>query len=251
MASCHYSRQAVKIARTLDEQQQQSLEMVGVTGEFETFDNSNRRRDRVYRMLLPFTPIHLLERCVGRAYWVAWVFWILAVPSLLIIGIVLVLHVPRAPVTSICYDGFDWTKIMNNIEVYYTSKLYADYELLVSLYNPNRVDLNVTSLSGVVYFPPHIGGTQVGSILVQSFFAPAGYVTDIKGVLSFDMDKYVALNLGRNYQKGKLELGIDLSLGLEVKAHGLLVFWASRFDLQRSVVNVNAPSDRTYCKCEE
>merc|ERR1740117_1404497 len=125
-----------------------------------------------------------------------WLMWLVAIAFIVASGIILVLFSPHPPRTSICYDGVDWTGIVKNINVGFGSRYYADYELLLSLYNPNRVDLNVTSLRGVVHFPVgSLDQHEVGTVTLGDFFAKAGSITDTIGMLSFSLDRWNALDM--------------------------------------------------------
>lgn len=147
-----------------------------------------------------------------------------------------------------CFDALDWATVAKDISA--DRSYYAGYELLVSIYNPNRVDLNATSVTGVVHYPVDTGSPQeVGTVTFSNFFAKAGCITDTIGMLSLNTDRWSTLDMGGAYHKGHLVIGIDLSLRFEVIAHGVPMFQYKNFEMERMVIDVNGPSDRTYCLC--
>lgn len=221
-------------------------EYVGSNGSFIRSNDarSGRCGNMIYRRCW-----NCLERCIWHGYYWSGVCWLLLLVALGCGGIALIVFSPREPVSTVCYQQMDWAGIMKNMA--FERNYFADYELLLSLYNPNRVDLNISSTRGQVHFPARgPGQREVGTITLNDFVAAAGSVTDTIGMLSFSMDRWHALDLGSAYAKGQLELAFDISLGVEVMTTRMPLLWRSRMDMDRMIVNVTEPFDDKYCRCK-
>lgn len=250
LSTCYHSYQAIKACRGAATERQRDIQLATATDvgliQVEAQDS------RLARSRLALAPMRLLESCIWRGYWPSLACCVLLILLLTFSGVFLVLFSPHYPLSSICYNGVDWNVVVKDVASFYSSRYYANFELLLSLYNPNRVDLNLTSMRGIVHFPASQGGTtqEVGTITLGDFVAKAGCVTDTIGTLSFNMDRWSGLDMGGAYEAGHLEIGIDLSLAFEVSAHRMPLSWASTMQLDRMIVNVNDPVDYTYCRCK-
>lgn len=254
LGTCYHSRVSIRrqYAREASSQQNEedNIEMAGANSENVSDDNVGGTPVR-FGMKLWHCYWRFLVKCIWYGYYLSWLGWFVLIMTVGIFGFLLVMFSPKTPLTSICYDAVDWSGIVKNINVFYGSKYYADYEILLSLYNPNRVDLNVTSMRGQVHFPARTHNQrEVGTVTLNDFFATAGSITDTLGILSFSMDRWNALNLSTSYLSGNLEISIDLSLGFEVRTHKVPLSWSSSLQMDRMIVNVNDPVDYTYCKCK-
>jgi len=204
---------------------------------------------------LPMPRKSCIEKCILCFYWPTLIVWVLLIPFLIVVGVLLVRFLPHEPVTSVCYDGLDWASIVKNINPS-ASGYYADYELVVSIYNPNRVDLVVGGITGTVHYPANGSSAQeVGTLTLGKFFAKGGSISDTVGILSLSMTRWNALGMGGDYAKGHLEIALDLGLTFKVNASENIpvlsaLYWYSEYQLQPMVVNVNDPDDHTHCLCK-
>jgi hypothetical protein len=146
---------------------------------------------------------------------------------------------PQAPKYDICNDAVAWKSIMGNIASF---KLDASFEILISLRNPNHLDVALDKGSGVFRFD----GNQVGTFEIPPVFLGAMAITDLMIVTSLRPDKYQAVQIAEAYYRGKLDLDADFKASLRVPA---LNDFKLSFEKNDFVVHVNELSDRSLCHC--
>merc|ERR1711933_223346 len=130
-----------------------------------------------------------------------------------------------------------------------TEHVYADFEFLVSVYNPNRVEVKVEKVAGTLFYPPE-GGTQIGTVTITNFTVAAGAVSDTLATVSLSLERWVALDLAQLYARGKLKVGAKARVDFSVLAYGLKLIHSSM--VQEGIeVDTAAPLDMHYCNCRD
>ena len=124
-------------------------------------------------------------------------------PTLFLFVLFFVSHFPRPPVIDYCNQETDWKSLIVNLEslISTDNKVYGSFEFLLSVYNPNRVDAYVESISGKLFYPPE-SGNQIGTIDISNWDIPAGSVSDGLAVIALSIERFSALNLARLYWQG-------------------------------------------------
>jgi len=113
------------------------------------------------------------------------------------------MYYPRQPVVNFCNKQIDWTHLIMNIETIVTDQVYADFEFLLSVYNPNRAHVQIAEIEGSLFYPA--GSSQViGRIQVANFDIPGGSVSDAISVVKLSMPKYLALEIATKYFASQL-----------------------------------------------
>lgn len=174
--------------------------------------------------------------------------------SLLVLAVllscVLVLHWPRQPIIDYCNKEMYWSVIANDIALAaIKSHISADFEQLLSAYNPNRVDLTIESVAADLEYPPE-SGQKIGSMTISNWTIPAGSVADALATISLTVSKWDAFNLAKVYREGALKIGVIADVDFKLRAYGFRVIKAS-FSMGDMVIDTAAPSDTTYCTCEK
>lgn len=83
------------------------------------------------------------------------------------------------------------------------NKVYGSFEFLLSVYNPNRVDIDIESIQGRLFYPPG-SDNQIGTIEISDWSIPAGSISDGLAVIALSIERFSALNLARLYYEGIL-----------------------------------------------
>lgn len=211
-----------------------------------------------YRMLLdsdkdeqndsePFLP-HRSLRTVPSVSWHASCFfnickgfYIATIIVVVFSVIATVAYFPKAPELNMCSNSVAWKKIVDGLT---SLKLAADLKLLMSVYNPNHLDLVLDSVSG--HFDHD--GSRVGTFSVPPSDIKSQSITDILVDTTFAPDKWQALALSAEYYKGTLKL----ELGLEVKGR-IPSLWNYSFahTVDNLLIHVDDPRfrNRHLCAC--
>jgi len=173
------------------------------------------------------------------------------VPLLLVFSLLFVMHFPRQPVIDYCSKELEWGKLITNIETLITEQLYADFEFLVSVYNPNKVRVTINEVKGNLYYPPgNYGSGLIGTVSLKNFTAAPGAVSDGLAVVSLAVERWGALNLAKEYALGNLKIGVRGEVAFELDAYGWnLLPKGMMAAIPDTVIDTAAPIDMTYCNC--
>lgn len=142
-----------------------------------------------------------------------------------------------------CNAELMWKDALNMIiNSVTTGKTTVESEVLITVYNPNRIDLTLHSVNGNIFYK----GSDVGTIELNSIYANAGTASDGLGVISFTgFDR--AAEILYDFNVGhKLLLEFELFVNFSIGSMGEFNLVAPRF-----VMNVNDPPPQEHCKCKD
>ena len=127
----------------------------------------------------------------------------------------------------------------------------ADYEMLMSLYNPNRLDIDVHSFQGEFFFHTMAGSEQsVASVRLSPYLIPSGSVADKIAVLSIGVERWSALELAALYWEGKLVLHGDIDVSFQLRFWDTPLFWPLSLSVKHVPIDVKQPQHQTHCNCK-
>lgn len=150
-----------------------------------------------------------------------------------------VMYYPRVPVYNVCNDALAWKSLMDSLT---SLKVSADFEILMSVANPNRFDVALDMGKGSFSHK----GVFVGTFDIPPTTAKANSVTDMFIVTHLSPEKWEALSLTSDYYRGKLVLDVQARATLRVPA---FFDYSYTVALESIVVRVNEMSDRHLCAC--
>jgi hypothetical protein len=163
--------------------------------------------------------------------------WILTLSLLFI----LFCFYPKVPTFNVCSDQLAWKSIIDGIT---SLKVEASFEILISVYNPNRISLTMDKVSGTFRHD----GDEIGTFLVPSTRIHSRAITDVLVTCTVVPDRWEALGIIAEYYKGTLVLDVTAGGMVRIPSLGVL-FPIQITDL---IVPVNdAPADRHLCSCPE
>lgn len=189
------------------------------------------------------------ERLIERPPSKKWIFrgiatlWILSLIAAGAFLTVVTLFWPTAPQISMCNAELMWRDTFNMIvNSITTGRTTVESELLITVYNPNRISARVNSLNGNIYYK----GSAVGTVDLGAVDAQAGSASDALGVLTFDGFEHIAEILYDFNVKHQLLLEFELFASFDIGKLGGFNIAAPRFQ-----INVNNPPPQEHCKCKE
>lgn len=157
---------------------------------------------------------------------------------------VAILYYPQYPDYSMCSRKIHWGSILANIT---SGHLYSDVEMLFSIYNPNRFDVDVQGLDASIFWQ----GVTVANGHVGKERFSAGCVRDVVGLLHVSPGVITAAEMAAAYALGTLDLDVRLIMKSDVYAfrHKLLRYNAT-YSTSTGPVSAVDVSTR-WCKCHE
>jgi len=169
----------------------------------------------------------------------------LAILLIIFLFLSFVFYYPAKPEYNLCNQSFDWKSIVDGMT---SLKMEASFQFLISIYNPNKVSMQLNKATGTFKHD----GTYVGSF---SLSPPEGYsytsleansVSDFLITTTFTPDKWQALALSTEYYKGTLTFDVSSEMTVAVPALGGYTF---DVNFQDYFIHVDVTSDRHLCKC--
>jgi len=155
----------------------------------------------------------------------------------------ILMYFPRIPQYNVCNNEFDWKSIVEGMA---SAKIEAEFEILLSIYNPNRFGVDLVMGSGTFShegtyvgrfeIPPH---TEIGK---QS-------ISDILVTITLKPDKWEALALTTEYYRGTLVFSVDTSVTVSAPALMGFTYPAKFADILVHVCDVS--DDRSLCACPQ
>jgi len=147
---------------------------------------------------------------------------------------------PQIPVFNVCNDEVAWTKIIKNIVVF---KIDADFEILASISNPNRVAAALDQGNGSFSFD----GEPFGTYVIPSMVVEPMSITDFTIIVDISpADNSQAIHLAEAFYMGELVLEAEFEGTIRVPD----VFnFTKSIKAQNVTVDINAVSDRSLCHC--
>ena len=116
---------------------------------------------------------------------------------------------------NFCNGEVDWKSIIMSL-ANGMQQIDADYEMLMSLYNPNRLDIDVHSFQGEFFFHTMAGSEQsVASVRLSPYLIPSGSVADKIAVLSIGVERWSAFELAALYSEGEMVLHGDVGVSFQ------------------------------------
>lgn len=167
-----------------------------------------------------------------------YMFTILTSIILFIVGMA---YAPRDPSINVCTNQVAWKDIVEGMA---SLKMSASFDLLISVYNPNRFEVDLTNGKGQL----HHDGAYVGSFEIPEGVISKKAISDIVVKVTFSPDKWSALSLTSEYYRSKLKLTVSGHSHVKIPALGHYQFDAKFQDIE---VDVNDPSlnDTHLCAC--
>lgn len=177
---------------------------------------------------------------VRRMYCACQLCYLVTIITTIILFIVGMSYAPRQPEYNVCTNELAWKSIVEGMA---SLKMSASFDLLISVYNPNRFEVDLSN--GVGQF--HHDGEYVGSFDIPEGRISEKAISDIVVKVTFTPDKWSALSLTSEYYRGNLKFVVGGHARVKVPALGYQ--FDAKFDDIR--VNVNDPSlDETHlCAC--
>jgi len=150
-------------------------------------------------------------------------------------------YAPRHPQYNVCTNELAWKSIVEGMA---SLKMSASFDLLISVYNPNRFEVDLSDGHGQF----HHDGEYVGSFDIPEGKVSEKAISDIVVKVTFTPDKWSALSLTSEYYQGKLKFLIGGHARVKIPGLGNYQFDAKFDDIH---VNVNDPSldDTHLCAC--
>ncbi|CAM9276403.1 unnamed protein product, partial [Chrysoparadoxa australica] len=153
------------------------------------------------------TSVHTCTRCVCGLF-LSWV----------LLGCAAILALtPHIPVVNVCNTQFDWGSIVHSLS---RAQVEADYQLLLSVYNPNIVNVHLNSGTAVLKH----SHTEVGNIILEPFMAHAGHITDILLTIAISSETWDDLQLGLEFYTGALTFFMDAQISASLMVLGAQTF---------------------------
>ncbi len=167
-----------------------------------------------------------------------YLFTIITTTVLFIVGMS---YAPREPQYNVCTNELAWKSIVEGMA---SLKMSASFDLLISVYNPNRFEVDLSNGHGQF----HHDDQYVGSFDIPEGRISEKAISDIVVKVTFTPDKWSALSLTSEYYQGKLKFALDGHAHVTIPALGNYQFDAKFDDIH---VNVNDPSldDTHLCAC--
>lgn len=176
-----------------------------------------------------------------------WIFglvaasWTLVLVALGVLFFAIALYWPSPPEVSMCNAQLMWSDTINMIvNTVTTGKASVESEILITVYNPNRVTVALHSVSGNISYK----GELVGSVDLGPIDARPGSAADGLGVVTFNGFERIAEMYYDFNVKHQLILEFELFISFQIASIG-------SFDVAvpKTRLNVNNPPPQKYCKC--
>jgi hypothetical protein len=178
---------------------------------------------------------------IKRMYGVCQICYLATVIVTVILFILGMSYAPRQPAYNVCTNQMAWKSIIEGLA---SLKVSASFDLLISVYNPNRFEVDLKN--GMGQF--HYDGQYVGSFEIPEGKISEEAISDIVVKVTFTPDKWQALSLTADYYRGTLRFIVGGKTHVTVPALGNYSFEAKFDDIE---VNPNDPSldDTHLCAC--
>ena len=178
---------------------------------------------------------------IGQLYFVCQMCYIFTFITTIILAVTALSYAPRQPQYNVCTDQLAWKSIVEGMAAL---KMSASFDLLISVFNPNRWEVDLSNGSGQF---THDG------VYVGSFDIPAGQISpqaisDIVVKVTLAPDKWSALSLTSEYYQGTLKFILRGHSHVKIPGLGNYQFDAKFEDIE---INVNDPGmdDTHLCAC--
>ncbi len=168
-----------------------------------------------------------------------------AVTSLVatIIAILLLAFYPHYPSYNICSSGLDWRSILRGLE---HLSLEAEYDIVLSVYNPNRFDFAVNDIDISLSYK----GEKVATVQDNDLHLfPASSISDSVLNLKFLPSISQALSMQHDLGEGSLRFTANGNVGGYFSPLG----WNYGFfrSVDDHIIAVGGDDDRSLCNCPQ
>ena len=178
---------------------------------------------------------------IKRMYGMCQIVYLITIFLTVILFIVGMSYAPRQPQYNVCTNQLGWKSIIEGMA---SLKVSASFDLLISVYNPNRVEVDLKNGAGQF----HYDGEYIGSFEIPEGKIAEEAISDIIVKVTFTPDKWQALSLTSEYYRGTLRFIVGGHAHVSVPALGNYSFEAKFDDIE---VNPNDPTldDTHLCAC--
>ena len=176
-----------------------------------------------------------------RMYCVCQICYLVTILTSGILFTVGLAYAPRQLEYNVCTDQLAWKSIVEGMA---SLKMSASFDLLISVYNPNRFEVDLSNGSGQF----HHDGEYIGSFIIPEGVISARAVSDLVVKVNFTPDKWSALSLTSEYYQGTLKFVVGGHTHVKIPGLGNYQYDAKFNDI---TVNVNDPTlhDTHLCAC--
>eukprot|EP00550_Attheya_septentrionalis_P001184 CAMPEP_0198282462 /NCGR_PEP_ID=MMETSP1449-20131203/2271_1 /TAXON_ID=420275 /ORGANISM="Attheya septentrionalis, Strain CCMP2084" /LENGTH=651 /DNA_ID=CAMNT_0043978727 /DNA_START=149 /DNA_END=2104 /DNA_ORIENTATION=+ len=152
-------------------------------------------------------------------------------------------YFPKIPDYNVCSDGLAWKSIVDSLT---SLKVEASFEILVSVENPNHLDIVLDLGKGTFYH----ADAFVGTFSIPTSTIAAMSISDVLIVATFSPDRWEALSLTSEYYKGTLKFLVNSQATVRIPS---LANYAFESKISNMIVQVNDPKldDRHLCACPQ
>lgn len=183
-------------------------------------------------------PTSLRARTVFRFWTCLFYFGLGMVLFLVTCGFV---FFPKPPVYDVCNDEMAWKKIITSLA---TFKVDASFEILVSVSNPNHLDVVLESVSGSFQYQ----GEDVGTYVIPPVTVKGMAVSDLMLIARVTPTRRQAVKLVEAYYHGDLELEANAAATVKAPAIFDLKY---NLQLDKIPVYVCELGPRDLCHCQD
>ena len=169
------------------------------------------------------------------------VFYAISIITMITFTYLTFLFFPRIPVIDICNNEVEWQSLIDGLT---SLKVQASSQILVSIYNPNRIDFNLATFTGKISHD----GDYIGTFeLPENIIIASQSIIDVLATVTITPDKWEALELTSEYYKGTLTVLLDVHASV-----GIPILEGYNYGYKDSdyVVHLNgAEGPRELCAC--
>ena len=196
--------------------------------------NSNRHRPSA-------TKPKKKKSSMRQMYGMCQLIYLLTVILTIITFILGMSYAPRQPQYNVCTNQLGWKSIIEGMA---SLKVSASFDLLISIYNPNKVEVDLQNGGGQF----HYDGEYIGSFEIPQGRIAEEAISDIIVKVTFTPDKWQALSLTAEYYRGTLRLLMGGHAHVSVPALSDYAFEAKFDDV---IINPTDPTlaDTQLCAC--
>mmetsp|Transcript_114720 Transcript_114720/g.171578 ORF Transcript_114720/g.171578 Transcript_114720/m.171578 type:complete len:522 (+) Transcript_114720:166-1731(+) len=214
-------------------------EGTGATSNYVLMDEDAQNQE--LSPLIPTSTSSVMEepRHMKSLYRICTFCYYFAVTVVLLLVAVLIILYPVRPVYNVCNDAVAWKKIFHKIAAF---KLDLGFEILISLSNPNRLQVALDNATGSFTFE----GDPVGTFSIPPDDIDAMAITDVMLITHVTPSKMQAFRMGEAYANGNLLLEAEFDATIRVP---FLMNLTRTVHVDGIQVYVNELSDRSLCAC--
>ncbi|KAL7452203.1 hypothetical protein ACHAWC_003931 [Mediolabrus comicus] len=178
---------------------------------------------------------------IKQMYGVCQIIYLITIIMTVILFILGMSYAPRLPEYNVCTNQMAWKSIIEGMA---SLKVSASFDLLISVYNPNRFEVDLKNGAGQF----HYDGEYVGSFEIPEAKISEEAISDFVVKVTFTPDKWQALSLTAEYYRGTLRFVVGGHTHVSVPAFGNYAFEAKFDDIE---VNPSDPDldDTHLCAC--